>query len=606
MSRAGPKHVAVVGAGASGTLQALHLQRAGARVTLIERGERPGRGVAYGTKRPEHLLNVPARRMSAYADELGHFSRWWADRTDNAATEEDYAPRMVFGDYLTELLDAAEIPLVQGEAVDVADGAVLLADGRTLTADAVVLAPGNFPPATPRGIDTAALGGIWVDDPWSGALEGLGPKDVVFLVGTGLTAVDVALTLEATGFRGRIVALSRRGLAPRVHGLREPMVAAREDLVPSCIAMLKRVRARSGEVGWRSAVQELRTVTQWLWAKADMMERRRFLRHLRPWWDVHRHKLAPAIGATIELMQAEARLAVTAGRVLSITPVEGGAEIRFRPRGQQRDEQVRAARVVNCTGPDMDIGRAGEPLLDALLARGAIRRDALEIGVDVDEDCRAIGAAGQASETLSVIGPVTRGTFWESVAVPDIRLQAARVAARLCGQGWDTYAFREKVRVPFQITIRNRAPPPSRSPTSIAPRWASTTWRARLRPTPVPSCLVVKKGRKMSCLSPSGTPGPLSATSICARPERVREKLSQTCGASAWPLAAWPALRIRLISTWLIRSGSASSVGRPSTARVKPIPSIRSLARNRLSSSLPQAATSIGRRRTSGARLICR
>jgi len=429
MSRAGPRHVAVVGAGASGTLQALHLQRAGAGVTLIERGARPGRGVAYGTTRPEHLLNVPARRMSAFADDQGHFSRWYADLS--GGTEEDYAPRMVYGDYLTQLLAEAGIAAVAGEAVDVAEGAVLLADGRRIEADAVVLAPGNFPPATPRGLDAAALGDIWIDDPWAGGLEGLGPKDVVFLLGTGLTAVDVALTLEATGFRGRIVALSRRGLAPRVHGLREPMVAAREDLVPSCIAMLRRLRLRSDEVGWRSAVQELRTVTQWLWGEADMTERRRFLRHLRPWWDVHRHKLAPAIGATIELMQAEARLAMAGGRLLSIAPVEGGAEISFRLRGQAAVEQLRAARIVNCTGPESDIARAGEPLLDALLARGAIRQDKLRVGVDVDGECRAIGADGQASETLSVIGPVTRGTFWESVAVPDIRVQAARVAERL-------------------------------------------------------------------------------------------------------------------------------------------------------------------------------
>lgn len=424
--------IVVVGGGAAGTLQALHLARAGAGPVLVERGMRPGRGVAYGTTRPEHLLNVPARRMGAYADEPDHFSRWWAERSDGLATEEDYAPRMVYGDYLAELLRDAAIPVVRGEAVDVADGAVVLADGQRLAADAVVLAPGNFPPATPRGIDVAALGEVWVDDPWAGGLEGLKPADTVFLLGTGLTAVDVALTLEGTGFRGRIVALSRRGLAPRVHGLREPMVAAREDLVPSCTAMLRRVRARTAEVGWRSAVQELRTVTQWLWAGANDEERRRFLRHLRPWWDVHRHKLAPAVGATIGLMRAEGRLAISGGRLLSVTPVEGGAEIAFRKRGSEAVAQVRAARIVNCTGPEGDIARAGEPLLDALLARGAIRQDKLRVGIDVEEDCRAIGADGAASGFLSVIGPVTRGTFWESVAVPDIRVQAARVAERLC------------------------------------------------------------------------------------------------------------------------------------------------------------------------------
>jgi uncharacterized NAD(P)/FAD-binding protein YdhS len=421
--------IAVVGAGASGTLQALHLKRAGADVTLIERGERPGRGVAYGTKRPEHLLNVPARRMSAFADDPGHFSRWFADH--HGGTEESYAPRMIYGDYLAELLGEAGIEPVRGEAADVAGGALVLADGRSIAADSVVLAPGNFRPATPRGIDPAGLGDAWVEDPWAGGLDGLASGDVVFLLGTGLTAVDVALTLDATGFRGRIVALSRRGLAPRVHGLREPMVAAREDLVPTCLAMLQRVRTRTGEVGWRSAVQELRTVTQWLWEEADMKERRRFLRHLRPWWDVHRHKLAPAVGATIEAMRAGARLAVAGGRLVSATLVEGGAEVSFRMRGSGAVESLRVKRIVNCTGPEGDIANVGEPLLDALLAAGAIRQDPFRVGIDVDEACRVIGADGVVSGSLSAIGPVTRGTFWESVAVPDIRVQAAAVAARL-------------------------------------------------------------------------------------------------------------------------------------------------------------------------------
>lgn len=422
--------VAVIGGGAAGTLQALQLQRAGADVTLIERGARPGRGVAYGTTRPEHLLNVPARRMTAFADDPGHFSRWFADHY--GGTEESYAPRMVYGDYLAGLLGEAGIAPVRGEAVDVSDGAVRLADGREIPADAVVLAPGNFQPATPRGIDPAALGDVWVEDPWAGGLDGLGQGDVVLLLGTGLTAVDVALTLDATGYKGRIVALSRRGLAPRVHGLREPMVVARQDLVPTCLAMLRRVRTRTQEVGWRSAVQELRTVTQWLWEEADAKERRRFLRHLRPWWDVHRHKLAPAVGATIEAMRAEARLAVAGGRLLSVTPVEGGAEVAFRLRGSDAVESLRVKRVVNCTGPEGDIANVGEPLLNRLLAAGLIRQDPLRVGIDVDAQCRAIGADGVASCFLSVIGPVTKGTFWESVAVPDIRVQAARVAERLC------------------------------------------------------------------------------------------------------------------------------------------------------------------------------
>lgn len=422
--------VAVIGAGASGTLQALHAKRAGADVILIDRGPAPGRGVAYSTRRPEHLLNVSARRMSAFSDDPGHFERWYGALTGGGA--EDFAPRMLYGDYLAQLLAEAGIVPLAGEAVALEAGGVRLADGCIVAADAVVLAPGNFKPATPPGIDPAALGSLWVDDPWAGDLtEGLGASDVLLLIGTGLTAVDVALTLDATGYQGRILALSRRGLAPRAHGIREPTVAPSEDLPADCVAMLRRVRARSAEIGWLGAVHELRNVTQTLWRSAEISERGRFLRHLRAWWDVHRHKVAPAVGATIAAMQADARLAVAAGRLVSAQAEGGGAVVRFRPRGSDAVETVLAARIVNCTGPELDIVRAGEPLLDALLAAGRIRPDPLRIGVDVDIECRAIGADGKASGSLSVIGPITRGAFWESVAVPDIRVQAERVAARL-------------------------------------------------------------------------------------------------------------------------------------------------------------------------------
>ena len=422
---------AVIGGGLSGALQAIHLLREGAgRVALIERSRVPGRGVAYGTDRPEHLLNVPARRMSAFPDDPGHFVRWYRERGGSA---EDFAPRMLYGSYVVELLrDAGTgLDIVRGEAVDVAGGEVELADGRRIEAKAVVLAPGNLAPATPGGIDPGALGDLWIGDPWSSDIAaGLGDGDVILLLGTGLTAVDAALTLEANGFRGRILSLSRRGLAPRSHAAREPMIAPHEVLPSNCVALLRRLRRRSAEVGWRSAVHELRTVTQGIWADAGAGERRRFLRHLRPWWDVHRHRIAPAVAATIAFMEQEGRLRFAGGRILSISPA---GEVAWRPRGGDAAATLRAARIVNCTGPELDIVRAGEPLFRALLASGRIRPDPLRIGLDVDRECRVVSADGAAAERLYAIGPVTRGTFWESVAVPDIRVQAQAVARRILG-----------------------------------------------------------------------------------------------------------------------------------------------------------------------------
>jgi uncharacterized NAD(P)/FAD-binding protein YdhS len=152
---------------------------------------------------------------------------------------------------------------------------------------------------------------------------------------------------------------------------------------------------------------------------------------LRPWWDVHRHKIAPAIAERIEAMQQAARLVIAGAKLVSAEPEDGQVLVRFRPRGSDQVESLRVTRIVNCTGPEADIVRSGEPFLSALLDSGRIRPDPLRIGIDVDPSCRTIDSAGRTSSRLYAIGPVTRGTFWESVAVPDIRVQAERIAERI-------------------------------------------------------------------------------------------------------------------------------------------------------------------------------
>ena len=431
-ARRSPIRVAVIGAGLAGTAVALHLRRAGlSNVSLIEREREPGCGVAYGTARPEHLLNVPARRMNVFPDDPGHFVRWLVPHGLGA---EDYAERRQFGAYMRSLL-AAEgeaIDIVKGEAVGIADGAVRLADGRAVSADAVVLALGNLQPAIPAGIEPAPLGKAWVGDPWSPDLaEGLAPDARIVLLGTGLTAIDAALTLDALGHAGPILAVSRRGLAPRASGPREPMSAPHEALPADALGLLRRTRRRSSEVGWRSAIHELRSVTCNLWRGAADEERRRFIRHLRPWWDVHRHRVAPAVGAAIARLQEAGRLDFAAGRIVSAEPSPAGATLHWRPRGDHRIRSVSAARIVNCTGPELDIERAGDCLLDSLIAAGRIRPDPYRLGIDVDEESRALDRAGQASNHLFAIGPMTRGAFWESIAVGDIGAQAHKIAARI-------------------------------------------------------------------------------------------------------------------------------------------------------------------------------
>ncbi len=442
-------HVAIVGGGFSGTLLAINLMRhQGPRATLIERREgQIARGVAYGTAHAEHLLNVRAGNMSAIPDDPGHFVRWL--ERHGLGDARTFVPRRVYGAYLGEMFDearathGARLTLIRGEAVALdrtAEGCRLrLADGRTMAATTAVLALGNLPPHDPPGLDPDALPAhVYAADPWAtDVAAGLGANDTIVLVGSGLTAIDVVLTLDTAGFRGRMLAISRRGLSPRRHADAPAPAGLREKPAGTLSALVAHTRARAAAIGWRGAVDELRPVTQMLWGGAHTATRARFLRHLRPYWDVHRHRLAPAVADRITALVADGRLSFAAGKLVeSHAAADGGATLRWRPRGGAQTIVTHAARIVNCTGPQGDLLRSSEPLIRQLLAQGTIRPDDLRIGLDVDHQSRVIGADGTGDDHLYCIGPMTRGDLWEVVAVPDIRQQNWTLARRLSHAQW--------------------------------------------------------------------------------------------------------------------------------------------------------------------------
>jgi len=441
-------HVAIVGGGFSGTLLAINLLRHdGPRVTLIERRHgQVARGVAYSAAHAHHLLNVRAANMSALPDDPSHFVRWLEAR--GAGDAGSFVPRTLYGEYLRDLLDQARgiggdrLRIIADEACDIADASggvtIRLRDDADIHADYAVLAVGNLPPHTPPGIDPDDLSAdAYRADPWAGDLaDDLVGDDTVLLLGTGLTAIDAALLLDAGGFAGKIVALSRRGLRPRSHAAGIAAQDLREKPATALSHLVRSVRDEARMHGWRAAVDALRPITQMLWSGADDATRARFLRHLRPYWDVHRHRLAPQVAETIDAMVASGRLRFVAGKIAASSMQRGGARVMFRPRCDRAMQHLDVRRIINCTGPQGDLTRSDDPLLRTLLANGTVRPDTLHLGLDVDASSRVVMASGAPHDRLFAVGPMTRGGLWEVVAVPDLRVQTWTLARRLSNAHW--------------------------------------------------------------------------------------------------------------------------------------------------------------------------
>lgn len=425
-----PVSVAIVGGGASGTILAAQLARRGIRAALIEGGGRAGRGIAYSTTEPAHLLNVPAEGMSALAGEPEDFAKRFEAQGGH---RRGFAQRRFFGRYLGDILDQAVASGCTNVVHHSAIGAersngrwrILLNDGSAIEADAIALAIGNQEPEGLRAF--AGAEDRFISNPW-GAEARRAVDDLALnggdalLVGTGLTMVDLVLSLESAGHRGGILALSRRGQIPRAHDDFTAAPVEAEEVPHGRVGAIWRwLRRRSAEVGWRAAVDSLRPHSHRLWQSLDVGEQQRFLRHARPWWDVHRHRVAPEVAATIARLVADGRLEIMAGRILESQTSSDGLEVELRRRGYAASQRRIFAYAFNCTGPLHSIRQTRDPLLRSLLEGSEAQPDDLGIGLQVDENSRA-------GERLWALGPLTKGRYWEIIAVPDIRDQAALVA----------------------------------------------------------------------------------------------------------------------------------------------------------------------------------
>ena len=430
--------VIIIGGGASGvllTIQLLRDQQADIRVCLIEKRPDLGRGVAYSTQHPGHLLNVAPKNMSAYPDDPEHFWRWLIERGEIDGSDPFiFVSRRIYGDYLNDIITAIEVEegvhgrlhLVREECTSLTETALGveagLSNGTSLMGHFAVLAIGHDDqtPTLPIAANDESQ-----DLP-------------ILILGTGLSMVDAYLSLREEGHRGPVIAMSRRGLLPNAHKRITPLridaadVPFGTDLTYFTAWLRDFAETTEREHGdWRMAVDALRPFNQTIWQNWTPKTRKRFLEHLRPWWDIHRHRMPPVAHAQLAAAILADDVKVIAGKIQR-TQHDGNATlVTFRRRGETGTETIRVARIYDCKGISRDWTRCSSPLVRGLLDRRQARTDPLHISLDVTTQCALISGDGQPSGRLFAIGPLSRGTFFEIEAVPDIRVQCANLAHRL-------------------------------------------------------------------------------------------------------------------------------------------------------------------------------
>ncbi|HTV92814.1 MAG TPA: FAD/NAD(P)-binding protein [Verrucomicrobiae bacterium] len=441
-----PKFAAIIaGGGASGALLAARLLRKSvdAHAVVVDPRERLGRGMAYSTSHQQHLLNVPAGRMSAFAEEPEHFVGFLRERFGDRYDAASFVPRPVYGDYLESIVREArefagerfqrERSTILAATVEESGVRAICEDGRVLYGNVLVVATGNASPASWfRATADIVSGERFCASAWDErALISADPDEEVLLLGTGLTAVDAVIGLRSNGHRGTIWMVSRRGLLPHEHRLFDappdtnPDATSMHDLLDAFRAVATRPRA------WRAALDSLRPRTNHLWQALSVSDQRRFIRHVMPYWNVHRHRMAPEVAKTIADEISSGGLRMLAGRTGTIVQTDRGLRVPIRLRGEERTLDLEVGRVINCSGPAHDFRQLENPLIGNLLAQGIMEPLQSGIGVDIAPSGALRDRNGVDSSTVFAIGPVRYGTLIETTAMPEIRAQAEELASLL-------------------------------------------------------------------------------------------------------------------------------------------------------------------------------
>lgn len=424
--------VAIIGAGASGTAVAISILRKNAanELFIFNKSSTCHRGIAYGTKYHEHLLNVPAKKMSIIKEEPLHFFNW-VKMNNYSENENAFIPRIIYGKYLEDTFNESQrnsevkVMSIISEVMNIKPESgkyFVYTETEQLEVDKVILASGwqvgeGIPEEIPDSINSDAK---------------------AIIIGTGLTATDSYLTLRKAGLCGEVTMISRRGVLSKIHNLSDPLdtpIKSPDEL--NLKKLLRYFRERSEEriregLSWHGVIDAFRPFTKTFWNTLSDREKSRFLRHLRPYWDAHRHRMPEEVGEIIKADLKSGKLKVISGRIVDIKE-HGNKEfsVSLRHRHANYTSILNAARLVRADGVTVFSNSKESSIYSSLLNNNLASIDSFSLGFNITKNYELINRDGKISKGIFAIGPLARGTYWETTAVPEISETALQIVTAL-------------------------------------------------------------------------------------------------------------------------------------------------------------------------------
>ncbi|MBN2364949.1 MAG: hypothetical protein EH225_02250 [Calditrichaeota bacterium] len=448
------KNIAIIGAGLSGTLLAMNLLKNSSsdpvHIKLIDRNKEQDLGPAYSTNE-DYLLNVPVEIMGALSNDPEHFLKW-ARKEGVNASHGDYLPRKLYRKYIRKMYQEAysekhenkSMERFCGEVTDLKingnQAIISVKRNGNITADKVVLASGNSLPKNPKTENGLFIKNKrYIQNPWKpNIFRDLEETDSIIFIGTGQTMVDLATGLSRKKHKGNMMAISRRGLLPLSQKKVEPYPPFFDELqrhsrILPIFQIIRKHMEIASENGLdpRAVIDSLRPHSTAIWMNLLEIEKQRFLRHLYRHWEIIRSRIPPSSASIIRDLQVSGQLKIVAGRIIDLLPDGNGMIMRYLEKNLTFEKSDSARMIINCVGPNLDYEQIDHPLIKNLMGRKLIQSNPVQLGINALPDGSVITKNGIPSKILYTIGVPLRGILWESIAAPEIRLQAENLARKL-------------------------------------------------------------------------------------------------------------------------------------------------------------------------------